>query len=521
MEKFQANLTELQENPDTDKDEDIANVIITTSSKKLLTSELITLIAARVLMNFTPLHMSEEYQHGTMSLIGNITSIYSIPLHREYAYTGISCDPIVGETAAKCWVEGKLDVTRIMCHIIASYKTDKGERGELMARVLSILAYDLAGINQHSDNASSSKIPQTIQYNSPVPVMQFLKSLLAKKYHQDLEILKPHDAVKHDLSGEESQTLPIAFKNAFVRFTHFALYNHDGPINCYSAMIAMARGHAMQAWANQAVYDIAIPIFFDDDNGQRKIAPENMSFILIQVKDRVKPVKAPIPEGLQLFPCQENKRPYIFIMMELGLDQPTELMNQTEFNHHVTPSKLTIAAQASRASSRIANKEKGTLKYQHQYYTLGIQGFSDSVYQVAAKRKSRFAFLLSTRSLFDEHYQQGSQNLDAIKQNKPSWSLGRACYNYADIPLLHEKSKPTKAQLKTYEEYSIEAIHGGVAQMETVHFDVDTPHSVQQLGYYESDHSQSSESNEDGGNDENDKDNMDVFASIPISENNM
>ena len=86
---------------------------------------------------------------------------------------------------------------------------NKGDRGELVARMILMLAYDKAQIFSQPEATL-----HTINFSRAVSVQDFLTGLLGVQRWDAIKHAKP-DNVHSDV------TLEQAFRNCKVRFTHF------------------------------------------------------------------------------------------------------------------------------------------------------------------------------------------------------------------------------------------------------------------------------------------------------------
>ena len=149
-----------------------------------------------------------------------------------------------------------------------------------------------------------------------VPLLVFLEKLFGKTHYARIADSKPN---------VDSPKFSEAFKDARVRFTHFARAGDDTAASTTAAYAAILRSMAFQCHHNQRAVNIVIPVVLEDGALKENI----MTAILISVKDRVTcrtqaSVDIDAPK-LSFFPPAQDcagktsdTRPYISLVMELG-----------------------------------------------------------------------------------------------------------------------------------------------------------------------------------------------------------
>lgn len=108
--------------------------------------------------------------------------VYSIPKHRRITYSGYPSEPILAEAAAKCWAEllrAIISIPGLLLKFMDNGYIGKGERGELVARLLLTLAFD-AAVKQHT--SADTRRSQSQQYTHSVPLNTFLEELFGVEH---------------------------------------------------------------------------------------------------------------------------------------------------------------------------------------------------------------------------------------------------------------------------------------------------------------------------------------------------
>ncbi|KAI0919151.1 hypothetical protein AcV5_002142 [Taiwanofungus camphoratus] len=387
-------------------------------------------LSTRLLLEVGPSRDSARQLENQL-VEGNMRIAYSVPVHREYLRSGSPSEPILAEAAAQemaVIAESEADAA---AKLLTGYTQDglvnKGDRGELVMRLLLTLAYDDA---VRKCCARDGILPF---YSRRVPVVDFLEALISDGFIENVL-----DSKADNDGGDK--TLREAFKDAYVRFTHFAQNGSNNPIDCVSAYACIARGMALQVHHNHKSIDAMIPIAMSDT----LLDDTSMSCILVQVKDK---------EGRNVIDINEKQinnddapfflasdgRPYITIDMQLGLqteaykkqftEQPPALMKPKK--PPPSPSKITTKTRSSRRG-----------KSDHPRYVIHIYGCSPSVYKVV-QSKDVYAHLLDSRGFFAEHPRQTPEALSAVRRFKPEFDRNTDCYDWILESRLHYRFDDT------------------------------------------------------------------------------
>lgn len=275
--------------------------------------EKIAVLSTRLLLD---IGTRESARNTENKLVGSHMRIaYSVPKHREYMYSGSPSEPVLAEAAAQA-MSSMRDVVDSMADFVRSGLIQKGERGELVARLLLTLAHDhgCEALIRASKKEQSLRAPK---YSQPISVEAFLKELLSPAFIDDILNSTPEN---DSLSGT---SLREAFKGATIRFSHFAKAGDASGTTSAASAAAYIRGMAFQLTNYQPFIDIMIPIHFTDTpTGINNLVPDNMSAIFISVKNRVQAMYHSVDEKqLKFFPAggDPKSRPYIVIVMNLGM----------------------------------------------------------------------------------------------------------------------------------------------------------------------------------------------------------
>lgn len=357
---------------------------------------------------------------------------YTVPKHREYMYSGSPSEPVLAEAAAQA-MSSMLNVVEPLASYVRNGLIQKGERGELVARLLLTLAHDHACEKLASKKEESSQFPK---YSQPVSVEAFLRELLSKDFIDDILNSTPEN------DSRSRTSLRTAFEGATIRFSHFAKAGDKSGTTSAVAAAAYIRGLAFQLTNCQPFIDIMIPIHFTNTpRGSNTLVPEAMSAIFISVKNRVQAMYHSVDEKqLGFFTAGGNTqtRPYIVIVMNLGtsppVSEPPQLVKQA---HHSAPStqqkKPTTKPRPSYVAGGGTPPPQGPLtrsqakaKVIHPYprYWINITGCSSTVYNVVKdSERANYAELLGTSNVETEYPFESEGAIEGLRRLKPDFKV--------------------------------------------------------------------------------------------------
>jgi hypothetical protein len=336
---------------------------------------------------------------------------YSVPKHRQYLHGGTPSEPVLAEAAAR--IMSEVDSLATLADFLKDGFVLKGERGELLARLLLTLAHDKC---VEFDSAKAHEA----QYSRPVLLSDFLEALVGPGHMEKILESRPDNL-------PDGATFKEAFKDAKVNFTHFVKAGDESVIADKVAWMALSRCMAFQCADGQRMVDLYIPVLLWDEPLGRYV----VSGVFIQIKDRLKTQPGRINvTKLDFFTrspaghhdsIRYNERPYVTIVMDLGV-QPGSPNEPTKSNVQATaPSNLDIdtapvmAQQAHRAEKSI-----------HPRYAITIVGCSNAVYQVIRKEdEDQYAALLTSGARQGDLFSRGFLRL------KPYWTKSAQSFHWA------------------------------------------------------------------------------------------
>jgi len=263
-------------------------------------------LAIRIFLDFDTRRPTARDLDATLVQSHMRVAIY-VTADRQLMETGYGSEPILAEAAAQIMNEPLLENTPIktLAHAFADGFIARGERGELMQRLLWTMAHD-----QAAKSVCESRGHPQVKYHRPVPVVMFLKALVNPDWH---------DVVLNALpvtSTAESQTLQDAFDDAYINFSHFVRAEDSDVLDCRNSFALLLRGAAIQCRHLEKGVDSMTLIHFGEET---PISYENTSYMQTEVKNcktadttiLLKPNAHGVPDH----------RPVLSIVAQLG-DQP-------------------------------------------------------------------------------------------------------------------------------------------------------------------------------------------------------
>ncbi|KAI5116426.1 hypothetical protein M0805_008897 [Coniferiporia weirii] len=380
----------------------------------------LAVLAVRLLLDF---NLTREWScRTTIRLVqSHMAVVYSITADRKLLKAGYPSEPILAEAAAQQMRTMRSDLTTSFSRLLFNYMNEGlinsgkcHKRGELVARLIFILAYDKAA----DMYKGGGRMEHYLFYSNAVPVNLFIQALFGEKNAEGILKSLP-DNVPSGVTFEE------AFSDAWVRFTHFQWADSPYVLSTEGAWAAVARGMAFQCGPDEDMVNIFIPVVLGKES---KLCESCMSGILVHVRTQIGSghgARVDIDERYNgFFPEQSGRdgRPYITIDMELG----THYSRREQAKD--TP-VATVAPGGEQDSSTSATTSVGevdpinTEVMEHPRYAIFARGCSESVFGVV-DNKNFYAELLVPGSIFREPFRQTDEALSAVRGFKlPFWTL--------------------------------------------------------------------------------------------------
>ena len=370
---------------------------------------------------------------------------YSAYDSRESLRSGYPSEPIVAEAAAQKMNELRLKKTseninrdemhEALVDIMERGYLSEGERGEIIARYLLLLAYDRAVDKEHAKTDGDSR-PQ-IQYSRACTLVGFIDELVTDVVAK--QILESKSDTTNPIQDEVQlpSTFRDTFKHARVRFTHWARTHDAKSLTTKYLLAAYIRGMAMICWRSQETVDLLIPVLIcEDAEDETPLEESRMTAILIQVKNRqdVVAVSNFSAEAIKLFPKEDEKnRPYVTFLMDLGFQETTGLRlppkatsipdATTHKIPEVTPEYISPTRQ-TRQRAPIA----------HPRYNIHLCGCTSEVYNVIKENEATaYQGMLAKMSILEHHPHRNRESLETVLNMKPFWTSYQESYEWIDF----------------------------------------------------------------------------------------
>ena len=256
-------------------DEDIKRTIVNFAGEKLLCKdfpsteksirtlsdvERMACISVRIPLEFSSTNLGSREMEKTL-VEKHLRVCLRVDPGFETAVTIAPSEPLLAEASCLIMSHPTFDLPRCLLTQLEHQGLDKGNRGELIAMALCLLARD----------AAAKRLDDRV-----IPVSDFIQELVASS-DQILDS-KP---VRARTSDEAKKTFKDTFCDSNIFFNHFVKFRDCGVINQKYLWHLIARGAAGLCADFQFGIDIVIPFLFWD----RCLRRINVSAIFIQCKN--------------------------------------------------------------------------------------------------------------------------------------------------------------------------------------------------------------------------------------------
>jgi hypothetical protein len=396
-------------------------------------------LSVRLMLDFEPRRIRATEVENLM-VAGHLRVANVIPAHREFVISSTPSEPIVAEAAAQ--VLHRQNMVELLAENVREGLIEKGQRGELVARLLLTLARDQAledmEIPHKANQGQLDKL-----YTSPIPVVTFFRALFSQQYADNL-LRRRAD------NSPGGPTFEEAFADAYVMFTHFGKAADDWCMSHAFMFMALCRNMAISCREGM---DLCIPIHF---GRKMPLSRNTTSSILVSVKDKADAMSFNstfVNINKMAFTQNEPSRPFITLILQLGFQA-----KGTYFPIKITktlrePGLLATPERPGRGGASIPKtpiafnlpREVNTTGEQPTTgsmetkkvlvcYTVDVRGCSSKNFRVVRKEdESLFSELLASRNFLSEHSRQNTDHLRAILAQKPVWTRGPECCSWAGL----------------------------------------------------------------------------------------
>jgi len=406
------------------------------------TNSFLAALSVRLMLDFEPRRIRATEMENLM-VAGHLRVANVIPAHREYVISSTPSEPIVAEAAAQV-LRGQ-NMVDILARNVRDGLIEKGQRGELVARLLLTLAHDQALENMKIPHKANQGQLEKL-YTSPILVITFFRALFSQEYVDKL-LRRRADNSSAGLTFEE------AFTDAYVMFTHFGKAADDWCMSHAFMFMALCRNMAISCREGMEYADLCIPIHF---GGGALLSRNTTSAILISIKDKVDAMgsnRTFVDVNKMAFTQDGTSRPLIILVLQLGVQAkgafiPIKITKKPrEPGLLATPERRgrggtsipqtpvafelprNVEPTDERTTTRSMGKNKGLA-----CYTIDVRGCSSKIFNVMkVEDKPLFDDLLASRNFLSEHSRQDTDHLSAVLAQKPVWTRGPECCSWAEL----------------------------------------------------------------------------------------
>ncbi|KAM6494880.1 hypothetical protein JOM56_009503 [Amanita muscaria] len=413
-------------------------------------------LSVRLLLDFEPRRIA-AIENENLMVAGHLRVANVIPSHREYIISSTPSEPIVAEAAAQV-LRGQ-NMINLLAENVREGLIEKGQRGELVARLLLTLAHDAAVeqmyVKRRENQGQFEKL-----FTTPVPLHAFFSALFTETHIKSILECRPD----HQPTGP---TFEETFEDAYVMFTHFGKAADDWCNSDAFAFMALCRNMAISCREGMKFADLCIPIHFGRNT---PLSRDATSAIFVSIKDKETAMgynRTHIDVDKMKFFTDGNKgRPVINLILQLGVQAagryiPVErTKKQTEPGLLATPERKShgglkapqtptgVSLSGPRSADEPRTRSKGKTSGRTCYYTIDARGCSSSIYGVVRPNDEPLLHdLLASKDFLSEHGRQGTAHLRAVLAQKPVWTRGQECCSWAKLsdpppldpePTMHE-----------------------------------------------------------------------------------
>jgi hypothetical protein len=398
-------------------------------------------LSVRLMLDFEPRRISATENENLM-VAGHLRVANVIPSHREYIISSTPSEPIVAEAAAQVLQDQNL--IRLLFNNVRHGLIEKGQRGELVARLLLTLAHDAAvrkmDIKRRSNQGQIGRL-----FTTPIPLLAFLSALFAEQHMDSILNSRPDNQ-------PSGPTFKQSFEDAYVMFTHFGKAADDWCISDTFAFMALCRNMAISCRERMKFADLCIPIHFGLET---TLSRNSTSAIFVSIKDKEKAMgynRTHIDVNkMKFFTGVDKNWPVINLVLQLGVQADGQYMPIMRTEAQQTPGLFATPERRGHGGQEVpetpigisilrpVNTDEPRTRAKDTvsgpaYYTIDARGCSSQIYGVVHRREEPLLHdLLASRNFLSEHGRQDTGHLSAVMAQKPIWTRGQECCSWANL----------------------------------------------------------------------------------------
>lgn len=321
-------------------------------------------------------------------------------------------EPLLAE-AARMLMLDFFDAPRALLEQLEKPGLDKGDRGEVVNELLFILASDMAF---HNKVAKSGEQPEDASASRAVPVLSFLKELIAEEWHATLQNSEPSRTQNSD---GEKLTFEKTFQDSKIYVSHFIKVNDSTVINRKFLWKLIARGAAILCADGQFGADMLLPFVYTGKWGE-----SDVSCIIAQSKNnkiyKVKP-------KIELF---HKMNPFVIHFFD---EDEKNIVPVIRLVFALASSKSNVEVVLSTTGPSLQDAKSPAEKLNAAYpaftsFDIWLAQTSSATFQVIKEAQNEtYAKLLKTRKTFPEAYTSGVDD-PQLSTLRRMMNPGTACH---------------------------------------------------------------------------------------------
>lgn len=317
---------------------------------------------------------------------------------------------------------------------------DRADRGEVVARILILEAYDRAVTETFTPNHDRRKP----HFSLGCRLIDWISQLFAPNLAREILGSKPANRVTGDQTG--NGTFEEVFKDAWIRVMHYAQAGDEHVFNAgtHAMFAAFVRGMAFvcrDSIGNRNggnFVNILVPVLLRDV----KIGSSVMSAVFIRVGRRagLSMGTYPIIDAEKHFDffhpepdrLSEDNRPYVTLIMDLGVRDPVLDRAKPLVKTKLPPTQHEVSSDTSSPpikTKHSSHSSRGqTQKQKHPRYSISISGCSPTLCNPAligtptSKELAKYKEILHMSDFLPEHTRK--ETLSQVMQMKPVFVRG-------------------------------------------------------------------------------------------------
>lgn len=349
-----------------------------------------------------------------------------IRIHKgfETAVTISPSEPLLAEAARQHMSahSSRINLPASLLEHLTTMGLDKGDRGELVAQVILILAADKACEEHLAISGNQLSTPTARSQDQPIlempivstaprafSVQLFMQALLEKHWHDDVLRSLP---AKWRTKTESNRNFQTAFKDARIYFTHFVKLDDPGVINREFLWRLAIRGCVALCANCQGGIDIIAPLVF----GTGTLCRSNISALFVQVKND------------RSFKAQPNTilfdlmNPYLVRFFDMGEKKPLPIIRMVFALGSPTAAVEAIPQYVERLPRKAKTTAREGVQKSPRYTSYDIwcaKASSETFGVIKIEDEQNYALLLKTDKVFPKAYcsEFGIEEVESIKRS--------------------------------------------------------------------------------------------------------